>query len=131
MIRALIPRTFRHGKKKHIGHMVRKRIDVVHRQTHLTSRPTWNDSTGRCSYELTNDIKYLTGEGIGALIVPSSRKTPWNRADSQTIIIFADRENRFTPFFLFFFFFFVITLWLQNFRIRVIIKNRLIIILMV
>lgn len=111
MIRAPIPRTFRHGKKKHIGHTVRKRIDVVHRQTHLTSRPTWNDSTGRCSYELTNNIKYLTDEPIGRLFLHLAKRLETAHADDN---YFRRQKEPFSRLFSFFFFFFVITLWLQS-----------------
>lgn len=67
-------------------------------RTYLTSRPTWNDSTGRCSHELTN-IKYLTGEPMVANCSFISQNALKPR--TQTIIIFADRENLFSHLFFF------------------------------
>lgn len=99
LIRAPIPRAFRHGKKKETHWWGSVSMLFIVR-THLTSRPTWNDSTGRCSHELTNNIKYLTGEPMVvdcSFILQNALKSR-----TQTIIIFADRENLFSHLFFFF-----------------------------
>lgn len=108
MIRAPIPRTFRRGKRNTLGNVVSY---VVHRQTHLTSRPTWNDSTGRCGYELTNNIKYLTGELIGRLVrrlfLHLAKHLKTARAHTHTLAndnyFRRQREPFHTSFFFFFF----------------------------
>lgn len=100
LIRAPIPRAFRYGKKKETHWWGSVSMLFIVR-THLTSRPTWNDSTGRCSYELTNNIKIPDWRTNGGrLFLHLAKRLETAHADDNYFR--RQREPFFTPFFFFF-----------------------------